>query len=481
MNSCPTTRIASLNARPAWLFAALAVVLSGCSGGGGGSAASTPASSTVTIAEYNAQRNATVSAAATVEPDAATQTALVAANYHLAVAELSLELQDGYFGALGWYSGNAAVVPPLTYAALRAIGAAANGDSLAEITNHFDLAPTPYAAAQQTGMVASQIWGERSYRFRTEYLAATDATGAPPRLAAWAATETGFADGSAGSDPGLKQALATLWVSLATFEKPEGIRMLAVNTLAAKGGWGTVTPFDGVFAVGSQDMVRLPLLRLTENVTRYGGSDFTAAYLPIGNLRVMTLRPTANTLASFAANRLEAALNEAVRVLSDAGIAHEPGEMLLPKGDIGLTTWTLGPLARAGVTRVFDEVNADLRGLDGKGGTYVQQGASYSSARLSIAADGLALNAANTFPYTHSPRNVYTGSSNYGGIAGYVLIDGYGLGGCFGRQIWPTPDLGPFFIAVLDAKGWLVTLAAIKTLPGTAVTPTCSPTPINGS
>lgn len=95
----------------------------------------TPAS-TLTVAQYKVLRGASVDGGA-VAADAAEQAALRAEDIALAVGETQ------QFSSLE----NTVVLPPLNRASLRALGAAASGESLAQLAAHFDLAPTPAAAA----------------------------------------------------------------------------------------------------------------------------------------------------------------------------------------------------------------------------------------------------------------------------------------------------------------------------------------------
>jgi hypothetical protein len=382
----------------------------------------------------------------------------VAENHHLAVAQLQRDLMSDI--------SNPLVIPPLTYATLRSLSAAARSDSLAEISDHFDLAATAYMAAQQTGRVSSHWWSQRGARFRSEFLWATDAIGPWPRLAAWSADETGFADGSAISDPGLTLALSAIGIgsSIGVFADTAHIRMLVAHSLSASINWETVTPFDGVFERGVDDMIRLPLLRLSAGVTRHSRSDFVADVIRSADLQVMTIRPSSGTLQDFATNRLEAALADAVEALLADGATPPVGEMLLPQMDLALPLQADGPLRSAGVLQVFDETFANLRGLDGIGGIYAQVHS--PAGALRIAPDGLALQAGDAIAFTFSPHNVNGGGSASAGLTA--------SSGSYFQCVWPAPDLRAFFLVVLDKQGWVVALAAIDAPPGTQVTPQCT-------
>ena len=443
-------------------LASMTLGLAGCSGGGGSSSSANTTPTLVTLPEYQALRANTVSTAASTVPDAATMEALVAANNSMAVEQLRISLA---LEAYGYSAGNTVAAPPLTYAALRTLGAAASGDSLAEISSHFDLAPSPYEAAEQTGRVTSLWWADRGRHFRTEFLSATDALGPEPRLAGWSAAETGFADGSAASDAALAQSFAATGagLSLGEFSTPTNIRLLANHTLTSNAAWDTVTPFEGVF-----NRVRLPLLRLTSGVTRYIGTDYTADLVRSGDLHVMTLRPASAGLANFAASRLALALDEAVRGLLVNPAVPATGEMLLPQADISLVFPSDASMGLFGVSQVYSETLANLKNLDGLGGTYAQ---TQSAAKLHIAANGLELQAAHAMAFTFSPRNVngptYGSSDSSYGVTST-------LGNIAQTCVWPTPDLTSFFLVILDTRRQVVSLAAIQSLPGTAVTPVCT-------
>ena len=142
---------------------------------------------------------------------------------------------------------------------------------------------------------------------------------------------------------------------------------------------------------------------------------------------------------------------------------------MLPKADLILGLAPDGPLRRAGANLVYDEVNADFRGLDDKGGTYVQ-GLS-PPATLRIFLSGLEIQAAHAMAFTYSPRNV--NGPPYGSASGAQLFSPCN------SPVWPVPDLRNFFLVILDARDWVVSLTAVRTVPGEQLEPTCSPFPIN--
>lgn len=466
---------------------ALVVALTGCGGGdANGVAGSLPDGSpltlvrsdtneipdSVTIPEYKTLRATVTSVTGGVVPDATVQAALAADNHHLAVTQLNAVLvaQSGADGQ----TANPVVVPPLTYAVLRSLGAAASGASLDEISASFKLSASMFEAALQTDRIISEWWADRGRRFRTGFLAANDALGLWTRWADWSAAETGFADGSASGDAALTQSFAAASpdLSLNNFSALTDIRLLATHSLAATGVWGAVTPFDGIFErSGPQDLLRLPLLRLTTGVRRHSGADFNVDMLAIGELgglRLMNLRPTTGTLTDFTAARLEPALAEAIQALAAGAGTPIAGEMVLPAMDITLPLQADASLRRAGVNLVYDEVNANLKNLDGVGGTYVQSAS--PAARLRIAADGLALRAAHAMAFTFSPLNIHGPNYSSGVDSSTSSFHAY-PDSCS----WPSVDLRSFFLVLLDSHNRVVSLLAMQSPPGVEVAPDCSP------
>ena len=401
---------------------------------------------TMTLPQYLAVRASVPVAAASEMPDAAARAALVAANHQLVVAQMRADLAG---------AGNVAVLAPLAHAAVRSLAAAASGATLAEISSRFDLAPTPYAEAQQSGLVSRHLWADQGRAFSSGFLTATDGRGPWPVLAAWSAAETGFAAGTARSDARLAQALSAADMGLG-FDALADVRLLLLNTLALDASWPAATPFEGIF-----NRVRLPLLRIGSGVRRHVGADYSADLLTAGPLPLLQIRPTNGSLVGFATNRLEPVLIELASGLLAAQSTPVAGELLLPLTTLAMVQNADGPLRRSGVALAYDPLQANLRGLDRAGGTYAQSAS--SAAQLRIAADGLTLRAAHATAFTFSPQNVHGGGGGGGGVI-VTRPDPV----C----VWPTPDLQSFFLALLDAQGAVVSLAAVNTLAGTAVEPT---------
>jgi hypothetical protein len=428
-----------------------------------------PAASLLTVPEYKASRSLVRAVASDPVPNAAALATLAAANRRMAVTQLAADLVNK--------GGNPAVVPPLAYAAFRTLTAASSGDTLAQINNSgLDTAPVQYVAALQTNRVTSQLWSDRTRRFTPAFLAATDTLGPWSRLANWSAFETGFADGSFATDAGLISGLAQADPNLTVSSLPatKNLRLLTTHSVAEKASWAAVTPFDGIFDGGQNehDLLQMPMVKVTAGVKRFAGRDFTADSMPMaGGLQLISLRPSAGTLAAYSGTRLEAALAEVQQGLLAAGAKPVAGEMILPKVDINLNIDPRAVLARAGISLPFDEVNANFRAMDGLGGVYAKP--IYSSASLRVGSDGMTVNAVDATAFTFSPLNIFY-TSDGAVVTTNITIGFGGIDATFGlfTCAWPTPDLRNFFLVVLDAQGSVVSIAAIQAPPGNEVKPT---------
>lgn len=307
--------------------------------------------------------------------------------------------------------------------------------------------------------MVSAGWVAQGFKLTKTFLQATDSSAG--RLAGWSLAESGFADGSNYSDASLNHAIANTGVYP---RRDANTRLVLLHSLGLSAAWSGATAFDGLFERSEHDQFSVSLLRLTTGVTRITGTDYVADLLAAGDLRLLSLRPNAGSLSAFAANRLAPAMAEAVQTLLVAG-GGTAGEMLLPAGGLSLYTSADSALVRAGATQVFDEVHANLRGLDEAGGTYAVE--SSTPARLSIAAGGLDLNAAHALSFVYSPLNV---NGSYG--SGSTLIGGYYW--CFGgTQTWPVADLRSLFLVLLDRRGAVLALTAIQKPVGTVYQPPC--------
>ena len=412
------------------------------------------AAETLTAAQYQAIRSSGQGAAP--EPAAQALAALRTADQALALAQWAAPVAGTARPSL--FTGiNEVVMPPLTYASARALRAAARGDSLAQMTEklagRIDLAPDAAAAAWQLSRVRSTAWSAVGFKMARDFLTTIDAG-----TAGWDLSEADFAGGGPFA--------AAQVAAMGSFAATNDIRLLLSHELSLTARWPTATAFDGLFERGFHDLLAVRLVRLADGVKRLNGSDFSADMLASGDLRVISLRPSSGDLTTFANHRLSAALTTAVQTLVIDG-GGGAGEMLLPLGTVSLDLAVDANLSDAGVTTVFDEVNANLKGLDLLGGTYAQVRSSL--AQLEIAADGLSLKAAHSLAFIFSPRNIH-GPSN--GVS-LTISNGSFVFSCYvdPSYVWPAADLRSLFLIVVDSRGALLALSTLNRPAGTAFSP----------
>ena len=107
----------------------------------------------------------------------------------------------------------------------------------------------------------------------------------------------------------------------------------------------------------------------------------------------------------------------------------------------------------------MNEVNANLRGLDGLGGTYLRT--STATSDMSLVADGLYYNGSQSMDFVFSPLNAF-GPGFTGGAGSVSVNPGFGLPACPAE----TVDLRPFYLAVVQANGNIAMLARLTAFTG---------------
>jgi hypothetical protein len=415
----------------------------------GPTVAPNPAPITSTMPEYLLARaeRGTIMGFPSPQPD---ELASIFANSRtLAVAMLQ--------GQLG--QGNAMVVPPLRYSFLNTVASAARGDTLAEVRRLYPLELGPYAAASETQGVTRQVWAQRGARFLPAFLEATDSFGPYPPLGSWAGGEE---IGEWWLDSVLRGELNSLHPELpaAVAGADANTRLLVADALSDRVDWPRAQIFSGVYQTESGVRLTLPMLRLSADVKRLRSTDFVADAVKLGDRWLVAIQPSNGSLKNFGdQGRLEAAMADAVRALTTpTTVAVSEGEIVLPVLDAKLSGSAING---TGLMLAYDEINADLRGLDG-GGTHLK--AADVSTHVAIGADGLALQAAQVATFVYSPKNVF--GANYGVIVTLASTDST-------FTSWPlpacpstTPDLRSFFLVVLDEQKRVMSLAAIAGLNG---------------
>lgn len=444
-------------ARVLLLQAVAAASLVAC-GGGGGDDSSVPTQApstvverpaTVTLADYLVQRSQVV----TIQGFASPRQEELASIFDHSRAQAVSMMQGLPAGS------NAVVVPPLRESFIRTVASAARGDTLAELRKQYPDELGFYAAMSETRGIDRRVWAQRGAGFLPGFLAAIDSYGPLPPLGSWKAQDIG--DWRSAEVSSVDAELTKLHPGLpAAVPLPDAnTRLIVADALRDTVAWTDAKPFDGIYLndLGTRQM--LPMLRLSADVRRHVGSDFRADILRRDDRWLLAIQPRTGTLRDLvAAGRLDSVLQEAVQALTS------PAFVPLPAGEIVLPTVNLELYGQSasgtGLTLAFDEIKADLRGLDG-GGTYLKTGD--AKTRLQIGEAGMNMQAAQVSSFTFSQKNAFAPPSSTYGSVNTRVDDTFFLGSSCPQV---TSDLRSFFLAVLDDQKRVISLAAIAALEG---------------
>ncbi len=441
---------------------ACALGLGACGGGSGegmdaatlqGKSADSTAQIT-NLAEYSATHRPLAIGALGPAPSAAEQAAIFELSRSRAVARLQAA------GAIRNLSqSNLTVVPPLMQSYVDLLASAARGQTLAELRALYPAAPSPAVAAALTQGVQRQLWSVRGVGLATGFLSGTDMLGPWPALASWRGQEL-----ASWADPALRAGLAQLQPSLGSLSvyNPSTTRLVVADGYSERTTWPVSETLAGVFETGYGRQV-VALQRLSVSARRFDSAAYVAHAATVGGRTLLTLQPRAGSFRSFLTSGLDAALSEAVNTLTRPGApGWGPGEMLLPvteSSDPGFVSMT------SGLNLATNEINADLRGLDG-GGSFAQP--RDTSTQLALTSHGLTLQSAHTTAFVYSPKNLFGGGtagtgSGPSGVVGSSVGDGF-------KPACPrsTPDLRNFALVVLNDQRRVTSLSAISYLSGDA-------------
>lgn len=426
--------------------AALALLLAGC--GGGGSAE--PAASTSDATTAPAPDTSGTPVVSAADPVVPTQTlpqylasasapaaaptigaAAQAQNYNdsrlLANALLSQAM--GASGAFG-----VVAVPPLVYAQLDLWRAAASGDTLAQLNRLFPATADPALAQARSHPVVRELSAAAGAGFTPAFLDASRLPNLDEQSQRWRVGESTFGD--------------------------PNLRLQVQDKVSQHLDLPTPQAFQGVFQGEDLLLLSQSMVRIDAGVRHVAGSDHEAEVLDLGARRLIALRPLAGTLADFVAQGRWVPALDQVNDRLGAGQA-TPGSLVLPDS-MGTYMKHREWLGQQGLDLPFDLVNANLRALDGQGGTHVET--SESGGGLKLGATGLDFSASTTSSFLFSPLNVNGPGSSFG-----VVIS---VGGGTSRPPGGPPDcphadvdLRPFFLVLIDEFKAVQWAAAILNLP----------------
>lgn len=270
-----------------------------------------------------------------------------------------------------WQQGHAAasnsvVAPPLQFAWMQGVASAVRGQSQAQLLSVWPAASAspPVTAALMRG-VERTVAGRPEATVIDSFIASVALDSAPGTLASLMLQA--LSPGVIVGDPLLQLELTDRFSDTMT--------------------WAQASAFSGYFYSDFQGHLLAPMLRVQGMVVALDGPAYQAQGLFLGAGRWLFKVTPPKGLSEFGAQGLAASLAEmAARLGTDAGDRTLMGDMVVP-ADAGFAG--IGLDALDGLTHALDRINADMRGLDGRGGTYLRGRA--GSGDLRFSSDGLSL------------------------------------------------------------------------------------------
>lgn len=426
------------------LAAICAITLQAC-GGGGGSGGDLPdagqAQPYSTVSAYGATRATTTSTPLSSEDSQAAEAAL----------QLAIESLDAGLSYENDHT-NVLVVPALTAAHLNTLVSAADGETLGQLQTKFPQVAQWSAELKSSQAIQRQIWSQEGRTVLRSFLQATDLSNT------WQGGDIKLTN--VRGDAALDQKLKALhpYLDASDWETNGNNRLVVVDAWRSKADWSGATEFDGIFESDNGSLKRIPMLRIKDGVKRYSEAGFTAHVRQDRGQTIMTIAPASDSLAAFVSgSKLRNAITHTVAALLSGGSSAIPaaeGELILPSGEQPLAHQLARTFYARSADMAYNEFGADLKRLDGAGGTYAKL--LPTSPILDITSSALNLQAATTTAFIFSPRNSFSGGTGSGGTSGFTSPGPIFLPPC--RR---EPDLGRFFLVTLDGRNRVTSMAAI--------------------
>lgn len=319
---------------------------------------------------------------------------------------------------------NALTVPPLYFALTHTVASAARGETLAAL--RLQVAQTSSATVQAGLMhgVARRIGAPPEAVFSGEFMNAVSMAGRP----------------------GTWQSLELEAWSAAAVAADSNLRLSVYDQISRYWPWAQVQAFSGTFA-GRGMLLKVPMLRVSGPVLRHTAATYSAVGMPLPDSTWLIQITPDTALADWPASSLSGALADvataiAARPVSAAAIGDMVLAVVFESGAVGMND-------RRGMTLAMDPVNANLKGLDGTGGTFLT--APTGSAYLQLAADGLRYGGQQFMQFMFSPSNIHNSGS--GGTL-VTLPPSFPL---------PCPsaavDLRPSYVTIMRPNGGILVLS----------------------
>ncbi len=342
-------------------------------------------------------------------------------------------------GTTSWTNG--VVMPPLQFAWLQGVASAARGQSLAQLQNVWPAASAPptVGAALMRG-VARTVSGKPGATVIDSFVSALALDSAPGTLASFTLRA----------------------LSPGAMEGDSLLRLDIADSLGASPTWAAPSAFNGYFSSTDQGSLIVPMVRVAGAVLVQGGSAYEAEGLHLGGGRWLFRVTPQQGLSPFGEQGLAGALTDlATAMIAGAANQAVAGDMVVP-ATVSFTGEAMD--AMNGLSHALDRINADMRGLDGTGGTYLR--AAKGTGGMTFTAQGFSYNASRSAQFVFEPLNIF---NTYGSVSTMVngsnvafLIVGQQLPACPSA----TPDLRPSYFVLMDGNGRIEVLARMARLEG---------------
>lgn len=311
---------------------------------------------------------------------------------------------------------NALVIPPLYFARTEAIAMAASGTTLDQLRTAYPALTSSRVADGLMRGIARTLKADANFLVSTSFL---DAVSAHTASDIWS---------SLSIQP------------LSSYDAPN-LRFKVEDAFSVNVAWSQATTFAGVFQNEGEDGARFEaqMVRVTGPLLTVADAKMAAIALSLPQGKWLVRITPSGSMRSWSSVDLETAIADvSASIAKTAGQSLPAGELILPKNADFRTDLTDD---RRGMQEAQDQVQADMRGLDGHGGTYVEFG--YFFGMLRIDEHGATLAGDDTVSFIFSSLNNF----NENNSADTTL------------NIYPTPqwvtcgaqaDLRPGFLLLLD-------------------------------
>ena len=350
---------------------------------------------------------------------------------------------------------NVMAITPMAQAYLGTLIRAARGDTLAEIDAQIAARSLDgLASALLPAGVSRDVLGKQGSLFRQDFLNSIQRVSPATRVSYWSAFEVD--DAGYLPDRTMRSSALDSWYAMAS--QGRDIRLLQEDRFGLSVDMPGGIPLPALYSMedGSSSLVNTQTW--TDGAKEVAAPGFTAEVLQAGDYFVMTVSPTAGKLADWTADRLSQSIAETQTKVASGHATS--GRLTLIPGQHAVTLDPSRLLPNAKLA--FNPIQADLRGLDLQGGTYLVS--LPASAQLSISMVGLSISSTMTLGYVYEKGNVHQspvplGSGFLGPIHSSISFD---------SRSPPPPcpsdmeQLRSTFLVVLDSQGQVVLLTALR-------------------